>query len=951
MTEQDIFAQALKQADPAQRSAWLDEACQGRPDLRQRVNVLLKAHERAGGLLESPAAAPLATSDFSPLVERPGTLIGPYKLREKIGEGGFGIVYVAEQEKPVRRKVALKIIKPGMDTKDVIARFEAERQALALMDHPNVARVLDAGATDTGRPYFVMELVHGIPITEFCDKNKLSTRDRLLLFADVCRAVQHAHQKGIIHRDLKPSNIMVTLHDGQPVAKVIDFGVSKALSQQLTEKSIYTAYGQMIGTPSYMSPEQAEMSGLGIDTRSDIYSLGVLLYELLTGTTPLDARRLRSSAYAEILRIIREEEPPRPSLKISTLGEAATVIAEHRHTDPAHLRRELTGELDWIVMKCLDKDRGRRYETANGLARDIERYLHDEPVEACPPSLAYRLKKFARRNKGPVLAASFVLLALCGGIVATAWQAVRATRAEARAVAESHDKERARQEAVANANKALAAAEEERKAKDLAQRRLSQIEKANDILGSIFLDLDPREEDQGKPLRAQLGERLEQAAAQLDAEAVGDPLAVARLQHTLGTSQRMLGHYAKAVGPLEKASQTRSALLGPDHQDTLRTTGEWAAALAFSGQLAKSLEIHEQVWARQKSTLGPDHPDALETEFKLAMGYWNTGHREKGLKMLERAHDKSQQVLGPNDKVSLFITNWLAYMYSEKGQFEQALSLLHQTLARQNETLGPDSLGAAFTLRNLGGAYRAGGQLDKALPLFEEALARIKANLGENHPEVAVTLKVIATTQKMSGQPDKALPRLEELFARQNAMLGPEDPATMAGRDSLALAYRDHGDYARAEQLFLEALALKKQKLESDDPSITHTMASLGWNYVRQKRYAEAEAILRQCLAIRAAKESDKWQFFETHRALGAALLGQKRYAEAEPHLLQAYQGLKEREASLSAATRQFLREGLEQLIQLYDEWDKPEEAARWRRVLDERTSAATPLLGSPEKP
>ena len=389
LSDSEIFRAAAK-LTPDQRPAYLDEACGDNRPLRDEVESLLRAHDPDGSFLGSPA---IAATINQPISERPGSIIGPYKLREQIGEGGFGVVYVAEQERPIRRKVALKVIKPGMDTKDVTARFEAERQALALMDHPNVARVLDAGTTDSGRPYFVMELVQGVTITDFCNRNNLPTRQRLALFADVCRAVQHAHQKGIIHRDLKPSNVMVTLHDGKPVAKVIDFGVSKALSQQLTEKSIYTAYGQMIGTPTYMSPEQAEMSGLGIDTRSDIYSLGVLLYELLTGQTPLDAKRLRSTAYAEILRLIREEEPPRPSLRVSTLGEQATMIAQQRHTDPHQLRRDLSGELDWIVMKCLEKDRSRRYETATGLARDIERYLSDEPVEACPPSKLYRLRK------------------------------------------------------------------------------------------------------------------------------------------------------------------------------------------------------------------------------------------------------------------------------------------------------------------------------------------------------------------------------------------------------------------------------------------------------------------------------------------------------------------------------------------------------------------------------
>src|SRR5262245_21754401 len=452
MNEQSIFIAALERKSP-ERQQFLDEACADNPPLRARVDKLLASHEQAIDFMDQPAGRLAPTMNQAPLA-RPGTQIGPYKLREQIGEGGFGVVYVAEQERPVHRKVALKIIKPGMDTKDVIARFEAERQALALMDHPNVARVLDAGATDTGRPYLVMELVTGVPITEFCDKNKLPTRDRLLLFADVCRAIQHAHQKGIIHRDLKPSNIMVTLHDGKPVAKVIDFGVSKALSQQLTEKSIYTAYGQKIGTPSYMSPEQAEMSGLGIDTRSDIYSLGVLLYELLTGQTPLDARRLRAGGYAEILRIIREEEPPRPSLKISTLGDEATAIAQHRHTDARQLRRDLAGELDWIVMKCLEKDRARRYETATGLARDIERYLHDEPIEACPPSLRYRLGKTLRKHRGPVVAAALVFLALTAAIVGTSLGLVRANAERMRAQA-------AEAEAVENAKKARLAAEAE----------------------------------------------------------------------------------------------------------------------------------------------------------------------------------------------------------------------------------------------------------------------------------------------------------------------------------------------------------------------------------------------------------------------------------------------------------------------------------------------------------
>jgi WD40 repeat protein/serine/threonine protein kinase len=476
LDEETIFHIARKMPDLEARAAYLNQICAGDLNLRRRVEALLEVHEQEGEFLKS-ADEPAPTQD-SPVTEGPGTVVGRYKLLQKIGEGGFGIVFMAEQQTPVVRKVALKVIKPGMDSHAVVARFEAERQALALMDHPNIAHILDGGVTESGRPYFVMDLVKGVSITEYCDRNELSTEDRLRLFMDVCRAVQHAHQKGIIHRDLKPSNILVTLHDGKPVPRVIDFGVSKALHQRLTEKTLFTAFGQMIGTPQYMSPEQAEMSGLDVDTRSDVYSLGVLLYELLTGTTPLEAGSLRDAGYAEIQRMIKETEPPRPSVRLSTEGEKLTAIAKHRSIDPNDLQKLISGDLDWIVMKALEKERVRRYENTSDFAADVERFLSGDAVEAHPPSPGYRLRKLARRNRSLVATLATILLAVVLGLVGATTGMISAIRSADQAEAERLVAEQERRIAVgarSDAEKALERAEDaEHQALEETKRRRRQ---------------------------------------------------------------------------------------------------------------------------------------------------------------------------------------------------------------------------------------------------------------------------------------------------------------------------------------------------------------------------------------------------------------------------------------------------------------------------------------------
>ena len=559
--EAEILSAALEHP-PTERAAFLERACAGKPELRQQVEALIDAHERASDFMEkSPTEFHLTSTARIelPLAQKPGDTIGRYKLLQQIGEGGCGIVYMAEQEVPVRRRVALKVIKLGMDTKEVIARFEAERQALALMDHPNIAKVLDAGATDTGRPYFVMELVRGLKITQFCDENTVSTEERLKLFVQVCKAIQHAHQKGIIHRDIKPSNILVTINDGVPIPKVIDFGIAKATAGRLTDRTLFTAFEQFIGTPAYMSPEQAVMTSLDIDTRSDIYSLGVLLYELLTGKTPFDQKALLASGFDEIRRIIREEDPPRPSTRLSTLeAQEQSSVARHQQSELPRLLGSIRGDLDWIVMKCLEKDRSRRYDAANGLASDVERYISHEPVTARPPDSCYRLRKAIRRNKATFVATSLILMVLLIGVVASTWQAFRATRAE---------REQARLRSDAEALRLKA--ELERKASDEVAGFL------RDMLRSAGPSV-ARGRD-----AALLRELLDNTSQRIRSELSGQPEVSGDLWMTIGQTHSDIGDHDQAIAAFESAATNYYHALAIPHRKIAVALGSLGVQQSF----------------------------------------------------------------------------------------------------------------------------------------------------------------------------------------------------------------------------------------------------------------------------------------------------------------------------------------------------------------------------------
>jgi len=574
-----LFHEVLRVA-AEERSAFLDERCKGDVHLRGQVDGLIAAHEDAGGFLGSPAR--LAGE------ETPGTIIGRYKLQEKIGEGGFGDVWMAEQQEPIQRQVALKIIKLGMDTRHVIARFEAERQALALMEHPNIATVLDAGATEVGRPFFVMELVRGVPITEYCDTNRLPTADRLDLFHDVCRAAEHAHEKGVIHRDLKPTNVLVTQIDGRAVPKIIDFGIAKATERRLTEKTLFTAFRQFVGTPMYMSPEQAEMSGAEIDVRTDVWSLGILLYELLTGTTPFEDRTLDEIAWSEIQRVIREVEPPPPSTRVSTLGERTSEIVDRRRVGAQPLMRRLKGELDWIVMKALEKDRTRRYDSAGDLADDVRRHLDDRPISAGRPSRIRDVRKALARHRVAVSALVAVGIALFLGVTAAATMAARAREAE---MVARHHAERA--QAVLEFQTEMFNSVDPQAGRDVGIR---------DILDSSL-------------------ERLEN----LDEP----PLVESRLRRTVAATYLELGNADLARKHAEQAIERADAELGTDHVESLLSRLLLAKVYQEAGAIDEAIALSEHVVDRLAERLGPTHAHVDAARATLAELYEAVGRTEE----------------------------------------------------------------------------------------------------------------------------------------------------------------------------------------------------------------------------------------------------------------------------------------------------------------------------------
>ena len=726
--EEELFFTALA-LPTAGRSAYLASACGEDDTLRGRVELLLRAHEEVRSFMEtSPAAGVVETPTRHTLQpeEKPGETIGRYKLLQKIGEGGCGVVYMAEQQEPVVRRVALKVIKLGMDTKEVIARFEAERQALALMNHPNIASVLDGGATEAGRPFFVMELVRGVPITKFCDEQNLTTAARLELFTAVCHAVQHAHQKGIIHRDLKPSNILVTLHDGKPVPKVIDFGIAKATQGKLTDSTVFTAFEQFIGTPAYMSPEQAEMSGLDIDTRSDIYSLGVLLYELLTGRPPFDPKTLVAGGLDEIRRIIREVEPPKPSTQLSTLAAAdRTTIARLRGVDPAKHRVQLSGDLDWIVMKALEKNRARRYETPSEFAADIARHLGNEPVLACPPSTVYRLSKLFGRYKLAFTAAAMIALAVAAGAIVSTWQAIRATRAEHVAVAERTRAENARTEAEAARGREAALRIEAEKNQTRAETEATRSSQVAAFMKAMLTGIGPRVA-LGRDTQL-LREIVQQTEARLQAELTQQPAVLAELRDTLGLVYYDLGDYPRAIELFRSALADRRRLWGNENVAVASSLDHLGLALHWDSEIIEADSVLREAVAIRRKLLGNEHPDTATALAHLGEVLWRQRRFNESLNVRREVLAVRRKIYGPEHadvaEILVEIATTLGSSTADGiRDIQGSEAHYREGLALQRKLFGAEHPVVAATLHHMSLALNNAGKRGEAIQAISEAL-------------------------------------------------------------------------------------------------------------------------------------------------------------------------------------------------------------------------------------
>jgi non-specific serine/threonine protein kinase/serine/threonine-protein kinase len=845
-----------------------------------------------------PSGEALETTDLPRPTAGAPRPVGPYRLLEKLGEGGMGEVWLAEQTEPVKRRVALKVIKQGMDTKQIVARFEAERQALAMMDHPAVAKVFDAGATPEGRPYFAMEHVHGVPITEFCDRHKLSNRERLELFIQVCAGVQHAHQKAIIHRDLKPTNVLVATQDGKRLPKIIDFGVAKATAQRLTERTVYTELGVLIGTPEYMSPEQAEMTGEDVDTLTDVYSLGVILYELLVGALPFDPNELRSGGYEGIRKKIREEEPHKPSTRLSTLGDRSTESAKLRRVDLPTLQRQLKGDLDWITMKALEKDRTRRYGSPQDLAADVERHLNYQPVLASPPSTAYRARKFIRRHRFGVAVSTLTMLSLVGfavtmGVLARRIAAEREQVVEAKndlervvdfqaSMLSELDAEQVGQRLVADQHQRVAEVFRERgESEKQIEARLASLDES---LGSVnATDVALRLIDE---------EILDRAGRTIDDQFAEQPLVAATLRYEIGDTYWELGLYERAQPYQKSALTARRELLGHDHPDTLTSIHNLGLLLQDQGKLEEAESHLREALEGQRRVLGDDHPHTL---------------------------------------VSI---SDMGRLLQDQGNLAEAESYLREALEGQRRVLGNDHPHTLVSISDMGLLLQRQGKLEEAAPYYREALEGKRRVLGDDHMKTLTSIAYMCGLLGLQGMYQEAEPYCREALEARKRVLGDDHRSTLGSVNDMGWLLTKQGRLEEAEPYLREALEGRRRVLGDDHPDTLIPIINMGGLLQAQGEFEKAEALLAPAVEVaRRVLSSEHGVTGALIWRHGASLTALGRHAEAEVALLEANEILTTAVGADHHRTQTVVRA----LVDLYEVWGKPDKAEEWRAKIEDQ--------------
>lgn len=877
--QRDIIVKQALDLAPSSREEFIQRACKGDSILLDEVRRVIAAGAPStthaativdglpANTLDGPRSTPVSAlhqSLYSGSREGPGSHIGPYLLIEALGEGGFGTVFLAEQERPVKRRVALKVIKLGMDTQQVVARFEQERQALAVMDHPCIARVYDAGATDAGRPYFVMELVSGDSIVSYCDQHNITIEQRLQLFIELCQAIQHAHTKGIIHRDIKPSNVLVSLQDGKPHIKVIDFGIAKAVNTEAADRTLITNQRQLVGTPHYMSPEQS-LGLLDIDTRTDVYSLGVLLYELLVGVTPFSDKDLRSATYDQIQRIIREVDPPRPSTRLASAHTSANAIAASRQTQIPRLSAQLRGELDWIVMKSLDKERERRYESPSALAADIARFLAGNAVLAAPPSRVYQLRKFVKRHSFGVIAGAAVAAALLIGAAGFAWQASVARDQLKRALAaETLTKERAellekvaafQASMLSDIDTSLAG---ERMIADINKRFADAVETKDPAIAAAA--------------RAELNKSLElisatdtattliddtiltPAVAAVDKQFGDQPLIAAKLKIALTTLYQSLGLHAKALPLAQSAVNIRQELLGNDHIETLDALDELANNYLAIGELNKSEEILTQIYHTRSRVQGEDHPKTLIAMSNLGNSYRTQNKLSDAETVLTDVLERNMRVVGPEERQTLVAKNILGFVYISQGKINKTLPLWKECYEIGMRKFGPTDKDTIVWTNNYAGVLQAQGKYTEAEPLFREIVETSRKLKGETHTQTIQITNMLCTNLARQSRFAEAAEIYSESCKKATAALGPLHPTTLKAKTGYGDLLSIMARHSEAEPLLREALAAYTDKLGPSHPDTTSVATSLAQLLFNTQRTDEAISLQKEILAARTEK-------------------------------------------------------------------------------------------------